>query len=111
MSKIKKLTKEEIKSGEELGTDKFGETLRHGDFVMYTEDCKGRSDIKFGRVVCKVRGNFSIARLEDDVSEKLDMAFDDGMRYWYMNAMSKGSLTKVSQKFVELWVSKKIFSI
>nr|HAU5726761.1 hypothetical protein [Citrobacter freundii] len=111
MSKIKKLTKEEIKSGVELGTDKFGETLHYGDFVMYTEDCKGRSDIRFGRVVCKIRGNFLIARIEDDVSEKLDMAFDEGKRYWYHNTMSKGSLTKVSQKFVELWESKKIFNI
>lgn len=108
MSKTKKLTAEEIKSGVELGVDKFGESIHFGDFVMYTQDCKGRSDICFGRVVCKVRGNFSIARIDDNIYERLDKVMDG---YWYCNAMSKGSITKVSQKFYELWENKKIFSI
>lgn len=111
MSKTKKLTIDEVKSGVELGVDKYGEPIHFGDFVMYTEDCKGRSDIKFGRVVAKVRGNFSIARIEDNIHEKLEASFDEGKRYWYHNAMSKGSITKVSQRFYELWENKKIFSI
>lgn len=111
MSKTKKLTAEEIKSGVELGVDKFGESIHFGDFVMYTQDCKGRSDICFGRVVCKVRGNFSIARIDDNIYEKLDRIMGEYCGYWYCNAMSKGSITKVSQKFYELWENKKIFSI
>ena len=45
MSKTKKLTIDEVKSGVELGVDKYGEPIHFGDFVMYTEDCKGRSAI------------------------------------------------------------------
>lgn len=111
MSKAKKLTIEDVKSGVELGVDKYGEPLHFGDFVMYTEDCKGRSDIKFGRVVSKVRGNFSIARIDDNIHEKLDRIFSDQYGSWYCNAMSKGSITKVSQRFYELWDNQKIFSI
>nr|HAU5727498.1 hypothetical protein [Citrobacter freundii] len=111
MSKTKKLTIDEVKSGVELGVDKYGEPIHFGDFVMYTEDCKGRSDIKFGRVVAKVRGNFSIARIDDNIHEKIDRIYNDQYGSWYCNAMSKGSITKVSQRFYELWENKKIFSI
>lgn len=76
MSKTKKLTIDEVKSGVELGVDKYGEPIHFGDFVMYTQDCKGRSDICFGRVVCKVRGNFSIARIDDNIYERLDKVMD-----------------------------------
>lgn len=111
MSKAKKLTIEDVKSGVELGVDKFDKPLRFGDIVMYAEDCKGRSDIKFGRVSGKHRGNFVISRMEDDTYEYLAKLFDETGRYWYHNAMSKGSLTKVSHKFYELWQNKKIFDI
>lgn len=111
MSKTKKLTIDEVKSGVELGVDKYGEPIHFGDFVMYTEDCKGRSDIKFGRVVAKARGNFSIARIDDNIHEKIDRIYNDQYGSWYCNAMSKGSITKVSQRFYELWENKKIFSI
>lgn len=111
MSKANKLTIEDVKAGVELGVDKFDKPLRFGDIVMYTEDCKGRSDIKFGRVTGKKRGNFVISRMEDNLHEDLEKLFDETKRWWYFNAMSKASLTKVSHKFYELWQSKQIFSI
>lgn len=110
MSKKKTvLTKEDILSGAEVGTDKLGRPLKHGDFVMFTSENKGRSEILFGQVICKRGAYIQIASFkEKSLNEALDRVLEG--KGWF-TGLAATSMTKVSKTFFEMWESKEIFDI
>ena len=112
MSKAKKLSYDDIISGVKLGVDSIGQDVKHGDTVMYCDDRRGRSAILFGRIVCKMRGNYVVADMDVNVTQKLETLMDDNTPLWFsLNCMHTSSVTKVSDKFYDMWQNEQIFKI
>lgn len=110
MSKAKKLSYDDIISGAKLGVDSIGQDVKHGDTVMYYDDRRGRSAILFGRVVCKMRGNYVVEDMNVDVTKQLEIIMDSNIS-WFVNCMHTSSVTKVSDKFYDMWQNEQIFKI
>lgn len=110
MSKAKKLSYDDIISGAKLGVDSIGQDVRHGDTVMYCDDRRGRSAILFGRVVCKMRGNYVVEDMNVDVTKQLEIIMNSNIS-WFVNCMHTSSVTKVSDKFYDMWQNEQIFKI
>lgn len=110
MSKAKKLFYDDIISGAKLGVDSIGQDVKHGDTVMYCDDRRGRSAILFGRVVCKMRGNYVIEDMNVDVTKQLEIIMNSNIS-WFVNCMHTSSVTKVSDKFYDMWQNEQIFKI
>lgn len=110
MSKAKKLSYDDIISGAKLGVDSIGQDVKHGDTVMYCDDRRGRSAILFGRVVCKMRGNYVVEDMNVDVTKQLEIIMDSNIS-WFVNCMHTSSVTKVSDKFYDMWQNEQIFKI
>lgn len=110
MSKAKKLSYDDIISGAKLGVDSIGQDVKHGDTVMYCDDRKGRSAILFGRVVCKIRGNYVVEDMNVDVTKQLEIIMSNNIS-WFINCMHTSSVTKVSDKFYDMWQNEQIFKI
>lgn len=110
MSKGKKLSYDDIISGAKLGVDSIGQDVKHGDTVMYCDDRRGRSAILFGRVVCKMRGNYVVEDMNVDVTKQLEIIMNSNIS-WFVNCMHTSSVTKVSDKFYDMWQNEQIFKI
>ena len=110
MSKAKKLSYDDIISGAKLGVDSIGQDVKHGDTVMYCDDRRGRSAILFGRVVCKMRGNYVVEDMNVDVTKQLEIIMNSNIS-WFVNCMHASSVTKVSDKFYDMWQNEQIFKI
>lgn len=110
MSKAKKLSYDDIISGAKLGVDSIGQEVKHGDIVMYCDDRRGRSAILFGRVVCKMRGNYVVEDMNVDVTKQLEIIMNSNIS-WFVNCMHTSSVTKVSDKFYDMWQNEQIFKI
>lgn len=110
MSKAKKLSYDDIISGAKLGVDSIGQDVKHGDTVMYCDDRRGRSAILFGRVVCKIRGNYVVEDMNVDVTKQLEIIMNSNIS-WFVNCMHTSSVTKVSDKFYDMWQNEQIFKI
>ncbi|EIY3075169.1 hypothetical protein MMM21_001506 [Shigella flexneri] len=110
MSKAKKLSYDDIISGAKLGVDSIGQDVKHGDTVMYCDDRRGRSAILFGRVVCKMRGNYVVEDMNVDVTKQLEIIMNSDIS-WFVNCMHTSSVTKVSDKFYDMWQNEQIFKI
>lgn len=110
MSKAKKLSYDDIISGAKLGVDSIGQDVKHGDTVMYCDDRRGRSAILFGRVVCKMRGNYVVEDMNVDVTKQLEIIMNNNIS-WFVNCMHTSSVTKVSDKFYDMWQNEQIFKI
>lgn len=110
MSKAKKLSYDDIVSGAKLGVDSLGQDVKHGDTVMYCDDRRGRSAILFGRVVCKMRGNYVVEDMNVDVTKQLEIIMNSNIS-WFVNCMHTSSVTKVSDKFYDMWQNEQIFKI
>lgn len=110
MSKAKKLSYDDIISGAKLGVDSIGQEVKHGDTVMYCDDRRGRSAILFGRVVCKMRGNYVVEDMNVDVTKQLEIIMNSNIS-WFVNCMHTSSVTKVSDKFYDMWQNEQIFKI
>ncbi|AKE46269.1 hypothetical protein ECTP8_01413 [Escherichia coli O157 typing phage 8] len=110
MSKAKKLSYDDIISGAKLGVDSIGQDVKHGDTVMYCDDRRGRSAILFGRVVCKTRGNYVVEDMNVDVTKQLEIIMNSNIS-WFVNCMHTSSVTKVSDKFYDMWQNEQIFKI
>lgn len=110
MSKAKKLSYDDIISGAKLGVDSIGQDVKHGDTVMYCDDRRGRSAILFGRVVCKMRGNYVVEDMNVDVTKQLEIIMNSNIS-WFVNCMHTSSVTKVSDKFYDMWKNEQIFKI
>lgn len=110
MSKAKKLSYDDIISGAKLGVDSIGQDVKHGDTVMYCDDRRGRSAILFGRVVCKMRGNYVVEDMNVDVTKQLEIIMNSNIS-WFVNCMHTHSVTKVSDKFYDMWQNEQIFKI
>ncbi|AIK67920.1 hypothetical protein ASO1B_110 [Escherichia phage vB_EcoM_ASO1B] len=110
MSKAKKLSYDDIISGAKLGVDSIGQDVKHGDTVMYCDDRRGRSAILFGRVVCKMRGNYVVEDMNVDVTKQLEIIMNSNIS-WFVNCMHTSSVTKVSDKFYDMWQNEQIFKI
>lgn len=110
MSKAKKLSYDDIISGAKLGVDSIGQDVKHGDTVMYCDDRRGRSAILFGRIVCKMRGNYVVADMDVDVTKQLEIIMNSNIS-WFVNCMHTSSVTKVSDKFYDMWQNEQIFKI
>lgn len=110
MSKAKKLSYDDIISGAKLGVDSIGQDVKHGDTVMYCDDRRGRSAILFGRIVCKMRGNYVVEDMNVDVTKQLEIIMNSNIS-WFVNCMHTSSVTKVSDKFYDMWQNKQIFKI
>lgn len=112
MSKAKELSYDDIISGAKLGVDSIGQDVKHSDTVMYCDDRRGRSAILFGRIVCKMRGNYVVADMDVNVTQKLETLMDDNTSSWFsLNCMHTSSVTKVSDKFYDMWQNEQIFKI
>lgn len=111
MSKAKKLSYDDIISGAKLGVDSIGQDVKHGDTVMYCDDRRGRSAILFGRVVCKMRGNYVVEDMNVDVTKQLEIIMNSNISSWFLNCMHTSSVTKVSDKFYDMWQNEQIFKI
>lgn len=111
MSKAKKLSYDDIISGAKLGVDSIGQDVKHGDTVMYCDDRRGRSAILFGRIVCKMIGNYVVANMDVNVTQKLETIMDASAPLWFLNCMHTSSVTKVSDKFYDMWQNEQIFKI
>lgn len=111
MFKAKKLDYDAIISGAKLGVDSIGQDVKHGDTVMYCDDRRGRSAILFGRIVCKIRGNYVVADMDVNVTQKLETVMDNHTPSWFLNCMHASSITKVSDKFYDMWQNEQIFKI
>lgn len=110
MSKAKKLSYDDIISGAKLGVDSIGQDVKHGDTVMYCDDRRGRSAILFGRIVCKMRGNYVVEDMNVDVTKQLEIIMNSNIS-WFVNCMHTSSVTKVSDKFYDMWQNEQIFKI
>lgn len=110
MSKAKKLSYDDIILGAKLGVDSIGQDVKHGDTVMYCDDRRGRSAILFGRVVCKMRGNYVVEDMNVDVTKQLEIIMNSNIS-WFVNCMHASSVTKVSDKFYDMWQNEQIFKI
>lgn len=110
MSKAKKLSYDDIVSGAKLGVDSLGQDVKHGDTVMYCDDRRGRSAILFGRIVCKMRGNYVVEDMNVDVTKQLEIIMNSNIS-WFVNCMHTSSVTKVSDKFYDMWQNEQIFKI
>jgi hypothetical protein len=110
VSKAKKLSYDDIISGAKLGVDSIGQDVKHGDTVMYCDDRRGRSAILFGRVVCKMRGNYVVEDMNVDVTKQLEIIMNSDIS-WFVNCMHTSSVTKVSDKFYDMWQNEQIFKI
>ncbi|AIW02370.1 hypothetical protein VpaE1_110 [Escherichia phage vB_EcoM-VpaE1] len=110
MSKAKKLSYDDIISGAKLGVDSIGQDVKHGDTVMYCDDRRGRSAILFGRIVCKMRGNYVVEDMNVDVTKQLEIIMNNNIS-WFVNCMHTSSVTKVSDKFYDMWQNEQIFKI
>lgn len=110
MPKAKKLSYDDIISGAKLGVDSIGQDVKHGDTVMYCDDRRGRSAILFGRVVCKMRGNYVVEDMNVDVTKQLEIIMNSNIS-WFVNCMHTSSVTKVSDKFYDMWQNEQIFKI
>ena len=110
MSKAKKLSYDDIISGAKLGVDSIGQDVKHGDTVMYCDDRRGRSAILFGRVVCKMRGNYVVEDMNVDVTKQLEIIMNSNIS-GFVNCMHTSSVTKVSEKFYDMWQNEQIFKI
>lgn len=110
MSKAKKLSYDDIISGAKLGVDSIGQDVKHGDTVMYCDDRRGRSAILFGRVVCKMRGNYVVEDMNVDATKQLEIIMNSNIS-WFVNCMHTSSVTKVSDKFYDMWQNEQIFKI
>ena len=110
MSKAKKLSYDDIISGAKLGVDSIVQDVKHGDTVMYCDDRRGRSAILFGRVVCKMRGNYVVEDMNVDVTKQLEIIMNSNIS-WFVNCMHTSSVTKVSDKFYDMWQNEQIFKI
>lgn len=110
MSKAKKLSYDDIISGVKLGVDSIGQDVKHGDTVMYCDDRRGRSAILFGRIVCKMRGNYVVEDMNVDVTKQLEIIMNNNIS-WFVNCMHTSSVTKVSDKFYDMWQNEQIFKI
>lgn len=110
MSKAKKLSYGDIISGAKLGVDSIGQDVKHGDTVMYCDDRRGRSAILFGRIVCKMRGNYVVEDMNVDVTKQLEIIMNNNIS-WFVNCMHTSSVTKVSDKFYDMWQNEQIFKI
>lgn len=110
MSKAKKLSYDDIISGAKLGVDSIGQDVKHGDTVMYCDDRRGRSAILFGRIVCKMRGNYVVEDMNVDVTKQLEIIMNNNIS-WFVNCMHTSSVTKVSDKFYNMWQNEQIFKI
>lgn len=111
MFKAKKLSYDDIISGAKLGVDSLGQDVKHGDTVMYCDDRRGRSAILFGKVVCKRRGNYVVSDMDVNVAQKLKTIMDSKISSWLLNCMHASSITKVSDKFYDMWQNEQIFKI
>lgn len=111
MSKAKKLSYDDIISGAKLGVDSIGQDVKHGDTIMYCDDRRGRSAILFGKVVCKIRGNYVVSDMDGNVAQKLKIIMDSKTPSWLLNCMHASSITKVSDKFYDMWQNEQIFKI
>lgn len=109
--KQKKLSYDDIISGAKLGVDSLGQDVKHGDTVMYCDDRRGRSAILFGKVVCKIRGNYVVSDMDVNVAQKLKTIMDSKISSWLLNCMHASSITKVSDKFYDMWQNEQIFKI
>ena len=96
--------------GAKLGVDSIGQDVKHGDTVMYCDDRRGRSAILFGRVVCKMRGNYVVEDMNVDVTKQLEIIMNSNIS-WFVNCMHTSSVTKVSDKFYDMWQNEQIFKI
>lgn len=110
MFKAKKLDYDAIISGAKLGVDSIGQDVKHGDTVMYCDDRRGRSAILFGRIVCKMRGNYVVEDMNVDVTKQLEIIMNSNIS-WFVNCMHTSSVTKVSDKFYDMWQNEQIFKI
>jgi hypothetical protein len=110
VSKAKKLSYDDIISGAKLGVDSIGQDVKHGDTVMYCDDRRGRSAILFGRIVCKMRGNYVVEDMNVDVTKQLEIIMNNNIS-WFVNCMHTSSVTKVSDKFYDMWQNEQIFKI
>lgn len=110
MSKAKKLSYDDIISGAKLGVDSIGQDVKHGDTVMYCDDRRGRSATLFGRIVCKMRGNYVVEDMNVDVTKQLEIIMNNNIS-WFVNCMHTSSVTKVSDKFYDMWQNEQIFKI
>lgn len=111
MSKAKKLSYDDIISGAKLGVDSIGQDIKHGDTVMYCDDRRGRSAILFGRIVCKIRGNYVVADMDENTTQELEAIMNGNTSSWFLNCMHTSSVTKVSDKFYDMWQNEQIFKI
>lgn len=98
-----------IKSGMTLGTDKAGNELKYGDYVMYTY----KRRVCFGRVVCFNDGSYVIGSALDSVNldNTLKSIFIDGRDKQMFENVEAENLQRVSKNFIELWHTQKLFDI
>ena len=97
--------------GEVLAEDARGKPIYSRSLVMFTTDCKGRSDIVFGRVVSKSRGNIMVAGVDANVHDCLNKLINGEISEYSFRTLNRLSLTVVSHNFFVGFIEGHIFEI
>ena len=59
-----------------------------------------------------MRGNYVVADMDVNVTQKLETIMDASTPSWFLNCMhTSSSVTKVSDKFYDMWQNEQIFKI